>query len=95
MIEGHVIYNHDNLISFNILLYYSLSQLYVALFPCNDCAKIIIQSGITEVVYLCDKHSESLEVKASKKMFQMANIKTRQYIPLKNKIIVDFGVINE
>ena len=31
------------------------SRIYVALFPCNECAKAIIQSGITEVVYLSDK----------------------------------------
>lgn len=35
-------------------------QMYVALFPCNECAKLIIQSGITEVIYLSDKYHERL-----------------------------------
>lgn len=35
---------------------FALTQLYVALFPCNECAKLIIQSGINEVVYLSDKY---------------------------------------
>ena len=32
-------------------------SIYVALFPCNECAKMIIQSGIKEVIYLSDKNS--------------------------------------
>ena len=39
------------------------SKIYVALFPCNECAKAIIQSGITEVVYMSDKYAESDSVR--------------------------------
>ena len=49
--------------------------IYVTLFPCNECAKIIIQSGIKEVVYLCDKSEPEYE--ASRKMFDMAHVKYR------------------
>lgn len=49
--------------------------IYVALFPCNECAKLIIQSGIKEVVYYSDKYHERPEMKASRKMFDMAKIK--------------------
>ena len=43
-------------------------RLYVALFPCNECTKVIIQAGIREIVYLSDKYRESDSVRASKIM---------------------------
>ena len=52
---------------------------YTTLFPCNECAKAIIQSGISEVVYMSDKYSESDSVLASKKMFDTAGVKYRMY----------------
>lgn len=52
-------------------------RIYVSLFPCNECAKAIIQSGITEVIYLDDKYASTNEVIASKKMFSISQIKTR------------------
>lgn len=52
---------------------------YVTLFPCNECAKAIIQSGIAEIVYMSDKYAESDSVLASKKMFDTAGVKYRQY----------------
>lgn len=52
---------------------------YTTLFPCNECAKAIIQSGISEVVYLEDKYSDSDSVIASKKMFDTAGVKYRLY----------------
>ena len=55
------------------------SKIYVALFPCNECAKLIIQSGINEVIYLEDKYSETDSHKASKKMLDMAKVKLRQF----------------
>lgn len=54
--------------------------IYVALFPCNECAKAIIQSGIREVVYLSDKYAQTEIVKASKIMFNQAGVMTRQLI---------------
>lgn len=51
------------------------SKIYVDLFPCNECAKAIIQSGIKEVIYLCDKYSDTDSVKASKKMFDVCGVK--------------------
>lgn len=52
---------------------------YVTLFPCNECAKAIIQSGIKEIVYLSDKYADSDSTKASKKMFDMVGITYRQF----------------
>ena len=54
------------------------STLYVTLFPCNECAKLIVQSGIKEVVYLEDKYNEQDMFKASRKMFESAGVTTRQ-----------------
>ena len=54
------------------------SKIYTALFPCNECAKAIIQSGIKEVIYLSDKYAQTDIVRASKKMFEKAGILLRQ-----------------
>ncbi|KAM9314351.1 deoxycytidylate deaminase-like isoform 2-T2 [Pholidichthys leucotaenia] len=49
--------------------------MYVTLFPCNECAKIIIQAGLKEVVYLSDKYHDTPEVEASRRLLSMAGIK--------------------
>ena len=54
------------------------SRIYVTLFPCNECAKLIIQSGIKEVIYLDNKYSTSKETLASNKLFKMSGVKTRK-----------------
>ncbi|MCH4235799.1 MAG: dCMP deaminase family protein [Bacilli bacterium] len=54
-------------------------KLYVTLFPCNECAKAIIQSGITEIIYADDKYADSVTTIASKKMLTMAGVKIRAY----------------
>lgn len=56
------------------------TRLYVTLFPCNECTKAIIQSGIKEVIYLENKYNDSIETIASKTMLRAAGIKIRQYI---------------
>ncbi len=54
------------------------AKMYVTLFPCNECAKAIIQSGIKQVIYADDKYADTLEVKASKRMMRAAGV---DYIP--------------
>lgn len=54
-------------------------RIYVSLFPCNECAKAIIQSGIKHVIYLSDKHKHKDSTIASKKMFDLAKVKYEQY----------------
>jgi dCMP deaminase len=54
------------------------ATLFVTLFPCNECAKLIIQSGIKEIVYLSDKYVGSDENLASKRMLSSSGVKTRQ-----------------
>ena len=62
------------------------SRLYVSLFPCNECAKALIQAGIREVVYLSDKYADSESTLASKRMLEMSGVKTRQFESLGKKI---------
>ncbi|MCQ2450429.1 MAG: dCMP deaminase family protein [Clostridia bacterium] len=59
---------------------------YTTLFPCNECAKAIIQSGITEIVYLSDKYADTPSTIASKKMFDSAGVKYREFIPTNKEI---------
>ncbi|KAF5296949.1 hypothetical protein FQR65_LT10101 [Abscondita terminalis] len=68
--------------------------MYVGLFPCNECAKFIIQSGIKEVIYMSDKHAHKHTTIASKKMFDAAHIKYWQHIPKHKKIEIDFTEID-
>ena len=63
--------------------------LYVTLFPCNECCKAIIQSGIKRVVYLCDKYADTEKIIASKKMFNLANITLEKYIPTGRKLTLE------
>ncbi len=55
------------------------AKLYVSLFPCNECAKAIIQSGIKTVVYDCDKYKHTPPVMASKRMLDAAGVRYYQY----------------
>lgn len=54
-------------------------KIYCTLFPCNECVKTIIQTGIREVVYESDKYAETPMVKASKRMLKLLKIPIRQY----------------
>ena len=54
------------------------SKIYVDLFPCNECAKEIIQAGIKEVVYLSDKYADTDETIASKKLLDACNVQYRK-----------------
>ena len=66
------------------------SRIYVALFPCNECAKAIIQSGIKEVMYLSDKYNDTMLNLVSKRMLDAAGVKfTRMRTDLK-ELTLDF-----
>ena len=55
------------------------AKLYVSLFPCNECAKAIIQSGIRTVIYASDKYALQPSTIASKRMFDASGVEYRQY----------------
>ena len=54
-------------------------KIYVTLFPCNECAKMIIQAGIKEVIYGCDKYKDTDTHKASVFLFNESGVKTRKF----------------
>lgn len=66
------------------------SKLYVSLFPCHECAKAIIQSGVAEVVYLSDKYNGTPSDVASKRMLNAAGIKLTKLNPTKAQLVLDF-----
>ena len=68
------------------------SKIYVDLFPCNECAKAIIQSGIKEVVYLSDKYKDTDIVKASKRMLTAAKVKLTKLEPKNKSITISFDI---
>ena len=55
------------------------SKLYVTLFPCNECAKAVIQSGIKTIIYADDKYAETPAVRASKRMLTAAGVQMIPY----------------
>lgn len=65
------------------------AKLYVSLFPCNECAKAIIQSGIKTVIYDCDKYDGTCAVVASKRMLASAGVSYRKYEPTGRCINID------
>lgn len=58
-------------------------KMYCHLFPCNECAKAIVQNGIKELVYQEDKYSDVDIFQASRKIFEAAGVKVREYKPTK------------
>lgn len=62
------------------------AKLYVSLFPCNECAKAIIQAGIKTIIYDCDKYQDTPSVMASKKMLNAAGVRYYRYTPTGREI---------
>lgn len=69
--------------------------IYVALFPCNECTKAIIQSGIKRVIYLSDKYAETDQIKASKRMMDAAGVEYTALEPSQNciELVLDPSLI--
>ncbi|XP_065848377.1 uncharacterized protein [Euphorbia lathyris] len=67
-------------------------KLYVTMFPCNECAKIIIQSGVSEVIYFVEKKLSNSDTAyiASHKLLTMAGIKVRKHQPQMDQILIKF-----
>lgn len=54
------------------------TKLYVTLFPCNECAKVIVQAGIKEIIYLSDEDKDKDIYKIARRMFNASNVKIRR-----------------
>ena len=66
------------------------SRIYVALFPCNECAKAIIQAGISEVIYLSDKYAATDATLASKRMLRSAGVKLTQIAFDQKELVINY-----
>ncbi|MCU0396171.1 MAG: dCMP deaminase family protein [Chitinophagaceae bacterium] len=66
-------------------------RIYTALFPCNECAKAIIQAGIREVIYLSDKYAGNEVFVASKRMFDTAGVSYRKVEVQVESIVLSFN----
>lgn len=66
------------------------STIYVLLFPCHECAKLIIQSWIKKVVYLSDEKAERHDTLAAKRMFKSADVETEHFVPVNKEIHLKF-----
>ncbi|XP_028397545.1 deoxycytidylate deaminase-like [Dendronephthya gigantea] len=69
--------------------------IFVALFPCNECAKLIIQSGINKIVYLSDKYHNQPNMKASRTLLNMAKVEYVKFEPKRKTILVDFTSMDQ
>jgi dCMP deaminase len=67
------------------------ASIFASLFPCNECAKLIVQVGIKEVVYLDDKYHEQDIFVAARRIFDLAGVAYRQLKPEKKEIILNLG----
>jgi dCMP deaminase len=70
--EENAIYNSNTSVSGG--------KIYCTLFPCNECAKTLIQNGIKEIIFESDKYNDTPSIIASRKLFDLAGVKYRQYI---------------
>jgi dCMP deaminase len=66
------------------------STIYVALFPCNECSKVIIQAGIREVVYMNDRYHDTDSCRASRILFRLAGVALRRHIPKVPSLSIQF-----
>jgi dCMP deaminase len=70
-------------------------RIYVALFPCNECAKLIIQSGITEVIFMSDKYHDAPPFVASRRLLNLAKVAYRQHVPARNEVVIRFDTLQK
>lgn len=66
------------------------ARVYTTLFPCNECAKAIIQSGISEVIYLSDKYAGLESTVASKRMMDSAGVSYHMHSPERDSILLNY-----
>ena len=68
------------------------AKIYVGLFPCHECAKAIIQSGIEEVIYLSDKYKTTVSDVNSRRMLESAGVKLTKLKTSKKSIVLNFDI---
>jgi len=86
----YVVHVELNVILNNRTANFEGNKIYTTLFPCNECTKAIIQSGIKEIIYLSDKYADTDSVKASKRMLEQTGVKLRQFNTSLEKLTISF-----
>ncbi|HHY83051.1 MAG TPA: dCMP deaminase family protein [Clostridiales bacterium] len=86
----YVVHAELNAILNNRTANFEGNKIYTTLFPCNECTKAIIQSGIKEIIYLSDKYADTDSVKASKRMLEQTGVKLRQFNTNLEKLTISF-----
>lgn len=66
-------------------------RLYVTLFPCNECAKLVLQARVSEIIYLSDKYHDTDVCRAARRMFSAAGVPTRKFVPDLTAITAGLG----
>lgn len=66
-------------------------DLYVTRYPCNECAKVIIQSGIKNIYYIYNKHPDKPIYIASGKMLEAAGVSVMKFVPENNEILLNLS----
>ena len=66
-------------------------HLYVTLFPCNECTKLVIQSGIAKITYLSDKYHDTDGCRAARRMLDMARVEYAPFVPGQQRLLIDFA----
>ena len=89
--DPYVCYAELNAILNNIGMDLTGCRIYTALFPCNECSKAIIQSGIKEVIYLSDKYEGSEVSVASKRLLNTAGVAYRKVQVQRSRIELSFN----
>ena len=54
------------------------ATVYVTLFPCQECAKMLVQAGIGEVVYLDDKYHDTIAAAVARSVLDRCGVTYRQ-----------------
>lgn len=67
-------------------------RIFVGLFPCNECTKVIIQSGIKEIIYLSDKYKDTDTVQAAKMMLDRAGVRYRQFESKRKTLCIELTI---
>lgn len=76
---GYVVHAEANALLNTTVFDLTNSKLYCTLFPCNECVKLCLQKGISEIIYLSDIHHDDPPYIAARKLLEAANITVRQY----------------
>lgn len=66
-------------------------RIYVTLFPCNECVKLLLQSGIKKIIFLSDKYHDTDSARAARKMLEMVGVEVEAFKANAERLVIDFG----